>query len=276
MLLAKGRTAEAEAVAARYLLPSPTLAEAPQAGAKGRFAAVASLFGPGQRFATPLLWLASFAGLLLVYGVSTWLPELMRASGYSLSSSVTFLMVINAGGIVGMLVAGRIADRFGAVRISAIWFLLTACGAFLLRAELPLGLAYVIVFVTGIWLFSRAGDGLRLRPVRLHGPPSAPPASAGSPASGAPAPSSGRGWEAPSSPAETRPSASPRSPWPRCSEPSRSRWCHSSGAAAAPRPTREYPRPHREQRAPGRAFLVTRRERSSPSTRVFLLPTHYS
>ncbi|MGW6026368.1 MFS transporter [Streptomyces sp. NPDC055099] len=154
VLLAKGRTSEAEAVAARYLLPSPTLAEAPEAGAKGRFAAVASLFAPGQRFATPLLWLASFAGLLLVYGVSTWLPELMRASGYSLSSSVTFLMVINAGGIVGMLVAGRMADRFGAVRISAIWFLLTACGAFLLKAELPLGVAYVIVFVTGIWLFS--------------------------------------------------------------------------------------------------------------------------
>lgn len=78
----------------------------------------------------------------------------MRASGYSLSSSVTFLMVINAGGIVGMLVAGRAADRFGAVRISAIWFLLTACGAFLLRAELPLGVAYAVVFMTGIWLFS--------------------------------------------------------------------------------------------------------------------------
>ncbi|WP_223775042.1 aromatic acid/H+ symport family MFS transporter [Streptomyces sp. 135] len=154
VLLAKGRAAEAEAVAARYRLPSPILAEAPEAGARGRFAAVAALFAPGRRLATPLLWTASFAGLLLVYGVSTWLPELMRASGYSLSSSVTFLMVINAGGIVGMLVAGRTADRFGAVKVSAVWFLLTACGAFLLKAQLPLGVAYAVVFVTGIWLFS--------------------------------------------------------------------------------------------------------------------------
>ncbi|MBW5425202.1 MFS transporter, partial [Streptomyces sp. BG9H] len=154
VLFAKGRTREAEAVAARYRLPSPTPAEAPEAGAKGRFSAVAALFAPGRRLATPLLWLASFAGLLLVYGVSTWLPELMRASGYSLSSSVTFLMVINAGGIVGMLVAGRTADRFGAFKVSAIWFLLTACGAFLLKAQLPLGVAYAVVFVTGIWLFS--------------------------------------------------------------------------------------------------------------------------
>ncbi|MFD4632083.1 MFS transporter [Streptomyces sp. NPDC058284] len=154
VLLAKGRGREAAAVAERYRLPVPSPAEAPGAGVRGSVTAVAALFTPGRRLATPLLWLASFAGLLLVYGVSTWLPELMRASGYSLSSSVTFLMVINAGGIVGLLAAGRTADRFGPFKVSAIWFLLTACGAFLLKAQLPLGVAYGVVFVTGIWLFS--------------------------------------------------------------------------------------------------------------------------
>ncbi|MFE6286313.1 MFS transporter [Streptomyces sp. NPDC057877] len=154
VLLAKGRTEEANAVADRFGLDRPGAAEAPEAGAKGRMTAIGALFEPGTRLATPLLWIASFAGLLLVYGVSTWLPELMRASGYSLSSSVTFLMVINAGGIVGMLIAGRTADRFGPVRVSAIWFVLTAAGAFLLRAQLPLGVAYTVVFLTGVWLFS--------------------------------------------------------------------------------------------------------------------------
>jgi AAHS family benzoate transporter-like MFS transporter len=100
------------------------------------------------------LWLASFCGLLLVYGVSTWLPQMMRASGYGLTSSVSFLLVINAGGIVGMLIAGRTADRFGAVRVSAIWFVLTAVGALLLKSHLPLGWTYVVVALTGVWLFS--------------------------------------------------------------------------------------------------------------------------
>ncbi|MFJ6572014.1 MFS transporter [Streptomyces sp. NPDC091292] len=154
VLFAKGRVEEAYATADRYRLDRPVPAEAPEAGAKGRLAAIGALFAPGTRWATPLLWIASFAGLLLVYGVSTWLPELMRASGYSLSSSVTFLMVINAGGIVGMLVAGRTADRFGPVKVSAIWFVLTAAGTFLLRAHLPLGVAYTVVFLTGVWLFS--------------------------------------------------------------------------------------------------------------------------
>ncbi|WP_249416843.1 MFS transporter [Streptomyces sp. TS71-3] len=153
-LLARSRPEAAQAVADRYGLPHPEAPESLRTGTRGRIAAIAALFASGTRWATPLLWLASFAGLLLVYGVSTWLPELMRASGYSLSSSVAFLMVINAGGIVGMLVAGRAADRFGAVRVSALWFMLTAAGASVLSAHLPLGVAYAVVFLTGVWLFS--------------------------------------------------------------------------------------------------------------------------
>ncbi|MGY5126625.1 MFS transporter [Streptomyces nigrescens] len=154
VLLAKGRTAEAESVADRYGMARPAPADAPAQGAKGRLAAVLALFRPGVRLATPLLWLASFCGLLLVYGVSTWLPQMMRASGYGLTSSVSFLLVINAGGIAGMLLAGRIADRYGPVRVSALWFLLTAAGALLLGAQLPLGVTYAVVAVTGVWLFS--------------------------------------------------------------------------------------------------------------------------
>ncbi|MEU9861090.1 aromatic acid/H+ symport family MFS transporter [Streptomyces sp. NPDC047971] len=154
VLLARGRQERADAVADRYGLARPVAVEAPAAGARGRIEAIRALFRPESRWATPLLWLASFCGLLLVYGVSTWLPQMMRASGYGLTSSVSFLMVINAGGIVGMLIAGRTADRFGAVRVSAIWFVLTAAGALLLKAQLPLAVTYAVVAVTGVWLFS--------------------------------------------------------------------------------------------------------------------------
>ncbi|MET9431602.1 MULTISPECIES: MFS transporter [unclassified Streptomyces] len=154
VLLARGERERADAVADRYGLARPTPVEAPAAGAKGRLEAVRALFRPESRWATPLLWLAAFCGLLLVYGVSTWLPQMMRASGYGVGSSVSFLLVINAGGIVGLLVAGRTADRFGPVRVSAIWFVLTAAGALLLRSQLPLGWTYVVVAGTGVVLFS--------------------------------------------------------------------------------------------------------------------------
>ncbi|UJW29693.1 hypothetical protein L3Q67_31255 [Saccharothrix sp. AJ9571] len=96
---------------------------------------------------TLLFWVASFAGLLLVHGVNTWLPTMMRASGYNLGSAISFLLVINLGGIAGMLVAGRLADRFG-------WFTLTGLGVGLLAIPMPLPVTYVVVFLTGSWLFS--------------------------------------------------------------------------------------------------------------------------
>ena len=41
--------------------------------------------------------IASFMGLLLVYGLNTWLPQLMAASGYPVSTGMTPLLVLNAG-----------------------------------------------------------------------------------------------------------------------------------------------------------------------------------
>ncbi|WP_374103334.1 MFS transporter [Streptomyces sp. MK37H] len=79
---------------------------------------------------------------------------MMRGQGYELGSALAFLIVINLGGIVGMLVAGRIADRFGAARVAAVWFGCTAIGICLLGIHMPLALTCIVVFLTGLWLFS--------------------------------------------------------------------------------------------------------------------------
>jgi len=151
-LVAKGRTSAAERIAQRYGLVVPA-AETSRDGAP-RKAALAQLFSSDRWQVTTLFWLTSFAGLLLVYGVSTWLPSLMRAEGYNLGSSLTFLLVINGGGIVGMFIAGKIADRFGPVRVATIWFALTAASVYSLGAHLPLAATYILVFAAGVFLFS--------------------------------------------------------------------------------------------------------------------------
>ncbi|MCR6484918.1 MFS transporter [Amycolatopsis sp. OK19-0408] len=150
-LLAKGRTDRARAIAAKFAVPLETFAPEP---AEGRRGGLRGLFTPSVRTTTLLFWIASFAGLLLVYGVNTWLPTMMRGSGYNLGSAISFLLVINLGGIAGMLVAGRLADRFGARPVAIIWFALTAGGVGLLAVHLPLVVTYVVVFLTGAWLFS--------------------------------------------------------------------------------------------------------------------------
>jgi len=150
-LVTKGRTAAAERLSQRYGLPIPA---AHEAAGSDRKAALARLFNRDRWRVTTLFWLTSFAGLLLVYGVSTWLPALMRSEGYNLGSALAFLLVINGGGIAGMFIAGRIADRFGPVRVAIIWFALTAAAVYSLGAHLPLIATYVLVFAAGVFLFS--------------------------------------------------------------------------------------------------------------------------
>ncbi|MGW2525163.1 MFS transporter [Streptomyces sp. NPDC001617] len=151
-LVAKGRADEAQALAARHDVELP--AAAGRKTAADRWDALVNLFRGGEWSQTLLYWFASFGGLLLVYGVATWLPTLMRTEGYELTNALTFVVVFNLGGIVGMLVAGRAADRFGAPRISAIWFALTAAGVYLLSVHMSTGVTTLVVFLTGVFLNS--------------------------------------------------------------------------------------------------------------------------
>ncbi|MDT0483221.1 MFS transporter [Streptomyces doebereineriae] len=150
-LVAKGRREEARALAERYDVEVPA---ARTGGAGDRWTNLANLFRGNEWIQTLLYWVASFGGLLLVYGVATWLPTLMRAEGYELGSALSFVVVFNLGGIVGMLVAGRAADRFGAPRISALWFALTAAGVFLLSIHMDMTVTMIVVFFTGVFLNS--------------------------------------------------------------------------------------------------------------------------
>lgn len=73
---------------------------------------VASLFRRGRTKNTLLFWLAFFSCLLTMYALSSWLPKLMMAAGYSMDNSLMFMMVMNIGAVVGIVGGGILADRF--------------------------------------------------------------------------------------------------------------------------------------------------------------------
>ena len=81
------------------------------AGTKAPKARMRDLFTGGNARSTLGLWVAAFMGLLLVYGLNTWLPQLMRGAGYNVSASLVLLLVLNVGAIAGLLVGGRVADN---------------------------------------------------------------------------------------------------------------------------------------------------------------------
>lgn len=103
-------------------------------------------------------WLASFMGLLLVYGLNTWLPQIMRSAGYSLTKALSLLLIMNAGAIAGLALGGVVADRRG-IRASTIaWFAASAAFLALLSVRMDDAVVlHAVVFVTGLFVFSAQG-----------------------------------------------------------------------------------------------------------------------
>jgi MFS transporter, AAHS family, benzoate transport protein len=115
---------------------------------------VSTLFHHGMARSTLAFWITSIMGLLLVYGLNTWLPQIMRSAGYQLGAALALLLVLNVGAVVGLLAAGRVADRVGNRRSTMAWFTLGAIFLAVLSIKLPGIGIYISVFLAGVFVFS--------------------------------------------------------------------------------------------------------------------------
>lgn len=101
------------------------------------------------------LWVASFMGLLLVYGLNTWLPTIMGEAGYSIKAGTGLLLVLNVGAVIGLVAAGGISDARGNKRTVLAWFGLAAVFLAMLSIKIDSSLlVYVAVLLAGIFVFS--------------------------------------------------------------------------------------------------------------------------
>lgn len=151
----KGQVEQAEAIERSHGLQVDTEMDELQEQREGEnTGGIAALLKPTFRLNTIAIWGTSFMGLLLVYGLNTWLPQIMREADYDLGNSLAFLMVLNIGAVVGLFVAGRVSDVHSPRKTALIWFIFSAVFLALLAIRLPLVGLYVIVFLTGVFVFS--------------------------------------------------------------------------------------------------------------------------
>jgi AAHS family benzoate transporter-like MFS transporter len=147
-LASRGHIEEARTVAAKtgVEVPSATGAElVEERGAAG----YRGLFGDFL-IPTILIGLMSATGLLLVYSLNTWLPELMLRTGFNAKGSLSFLLVLNGAAALGPIIVARFADRFGPKPVVAASFLLGALAIMALTLKLPLAALLAIVAFVGI------------------------------------------------------------------------------------------------------------------------------
>ena len=110
---------------------------------------MSSLFANGQAFSTAMLWATFCMTMLMVYGLNTWLPKLMTAGGYPLGSSISFLVTMNIGALIGTLVSGVIADRWGCKPTLAVFFAIAAVSISLLGTKPDAYLLYTLLLLAG-------------------------------------------------------------------------------------------------------------------------------
>ncbi|ONI90153.1 hypothetical protein ALI144C_03700 [Actinosynnema sp. ALI-1.44] len=126
-----GRADEAAAVRTRFQLAETTGQDDTPASVGG------GLFSPGYRTATILFAAVTFCGLLAWYGLATWLPGIMRRSGYELGSSLVFLLVLNLGAVAGSLFIAAATDRWGNRKVVVLTYIGMAIALVVMQYKLP-------------------------------------------------------------------------------------------------------------------------------------------
>ncbi|HEY5853233.1 MAG TPA: MFS transporter [Aldersonia sp.] len=148
-LISRGRADAARAVSEKTGIPLPSAADlaVERSTDKVGYAALAT-----RRYAlgTALLGIMSFTGLMLTYGLTTWLPKIMENAGYNTKGSLWFLVVLNGGAVLGTLFASRLADLSGPQRVVASTFALAALALVLFTMDFPLPVLLALVAVAGI------------------------------------------------------------------------------------------------------------------------------
>ena len=150
-LVATRRVDAAPKLAARLgmAMPVETAVRKARAENMGWRAVLGEIFAPSNAFATMCFWIALFMGLLLVYGIAQWLPQIMRKSGYDLGDSLLFLAVFSFTSAIGGIVLGQSADRFGVRRTVMLAYLLGAMGIAALAFKGSIWFNYMVVGIAG-------------------------------------------------------------------------------------------------------------------------------
>ena len=78
---------------------------------------IMGLFKGNRALSTIAFWLTFFCSLLMVYGLNTWLPKLMIEAGYGLNSSLTFLIALQSGAVIGILALSNLCEKYGSKKI---------------------------------------------------------------------------------------------------------------------------------------------------------------
>lgn len=111
---------------------------------------IVGLFKNKLGLSTVLFCIVYFMGLLMIYGLNTWLPKLMQSAGYPLISSLGFAIFLNGGALIGTIIIGVIADRKGSKKLITGLYVVGAICLALLGFKSNIVLLYLLIAIAGV------------------------------------------------------------------------------------------------------------------------------
>ncbi|ODV41251.1 MFS transporter [Cupriavidus sp. UYMMa02A] len=112
-------------------------------------ATLRTLFSDGRAVSTFMFWIVFFMCLFMVYALSSWLAKLMASAGYSLGSALTFVVILNIGGMIGAIGGGMLADRMKIRSVLIFMFALAGASITLLGFKSSTPVLYILLCVAG-------------------------------------------------------------------------------------------------------------------------------
>ena len=145
-LQATNQKEKAKRLIEKYQLPDEFVKEEQSEETAG---GSSSIFSKKFLVSTVLFSTVYVAAFLLIYGMNTWLPQIMKEAGYPMNSSLLFLLVFNLSAVVGGIIAGGVADRLPPKKVIGFTYFLAAISILLLSIKFNMIILYILIAIAG-------------------------------------------------------------------------------------------------------------------------------
>ena len=114
------------------------------------FSALRQIWSPLYRQRTMMIWSVWFFALLGFYGLTSWLSALLQQSGFAVTQSVYYTVLISLGGIPGFLMAAWLVERWGRKPVCVVTLLGGGVMAFLYGQSAVFGGNVSLLITSGL------------------------------------------------------------------------------------------------------------------------------
>jgi MFS transporter, AAHS family, benzoate transport protein len=110
---------------------------------------IKKVFSHKRILSTLAFWVAVGCSMLVITGLTTWLPKIMLESGHGIASSLSFNLVLSVGQITGSIFGGILVGRMGHRRVLISMFFIGALSFVFLSLTSNTLLLYLLIALAG-------------------------------------------------------------------------------------------------------------------------------